>query len=858
MRPTTVLPFLALAFGCRSNEETLPASLISLMEEPPGANCAAGGVAIATGQDVNNDGVLGADEITQTEYACDAEAPPQSLIDVAVEPEGDNCAYGGTAVAVGPDTDGDGLLDAEEVTTTEYVCDPAPGEGALINVTEEPAGDNCAYGGLAVLTGFDADDDGALAGDEVTHTEYLCADDTTTMTVDEVPSESEDCAYGGFRVTTGRDTDSDGAIDIVFDEAVLCNGNPGTDGIASLVEVADEPPGSYCATGGLAITTGQDDDNDGVIDPSEVDDTTYVCDGADGASVLLSTADEAPGANCAEGGTRVDSGLDLDDNGILDSAEITQSAFVCDGLAGNDGTDATNALVSLVTESAGANCTTGGTAVQTGVDDNGNGTLDSSEIDATRYVCNGATGGTGTNALVATVAEAQGPNCANGGTKITSGTDANKNGALDSSEISTTSYVCNPFATTLPVLAYTVEGRYDISRAAAAGFVTVPDLDLSIELHGSYVVLTEIDMTVNPAGAGSWVGLRLNVDGNPDVRPTHAQPMSGGEESHLHLFRIDTLHAGTHRIKGEWGEGSGTMSNLPGNTSYAVAPWMRRMSVLAIPLDRGVKYGYTSSTTDVCRIGTTSASWADITGMTASYSLSAASTVLTMGDLNVVNSAGSNWQTYRMVVDGAGDPTSMSLQPIGGSIDEDVHASLFRVDSLASGNHTASMQWGYGSGTVCNNAASSLWTRRFGWLAIPDTTNTKFAYVAPTTTATRSAASGYSTVTGLSGSVTTSGGYSVLWTKSLMNAYSNTGGGFWYGFRNSVDGLPDAYATHTNPSDASEDSEVSNHRVDWVAPGAHTVVTQWGDGGQTVVSDATQVHWTRRLGAIAIPVAAAP
>jgi hypothetical protein len=57
----------------------------------------------------------------------------------------------------------------------------------------------------------------------------------------------------------------------------------------------------------------------------------------------------------------------------------------------------------------------------------------------------GATGANGLNALIKTSAEAAGTNCANGGTKIETGLDANNNGVLDVNEIngSQTRYVCN-------------------------------------------------------------------------------------------------------------------------------------------------------------------------------------------------------------------------------------------------------------------------------------------------------------------------------------------------------------------------------------------------------------------------------
>ena len=64
------------------------------------------------------------------------------------------------------------------------------------------------------------------------------------------------------------------------------------------------------------------------------------------------------------------------------------------GNNGNDGLDGKNALVNTTLEPAGANCATGGTKIEVGIDVNGNGVLDANEINAsqTKYVCNGAQG----------------------------------------------------------------------------------------------------------------------------------------------------------------------------------------------------------------------------------------------------------------------------------------------------------------------------------------------------------------------------------------------------------------------------------------------------------------------------------
>lgn len=64
------------------------------------------------------------------------------------------------------------------------------------------------------------------------------------------------------------------------------------------------------------------------------------------------------------------------------------------GAQGIAGTNGLNALIKTTTEAAGANCTNGGTKIETGLDANANGVLDVSEINTsqTTYVCNGVNG----------------------------------------------------------------------------------------------------------------------------------------------------------------------------------------------------------------------------------------------------------------------------------------------------------------------------------------------------------------------------------------------------------------------------------------------------------------------------------
>ncbi|MEM9489588.1 MAG: hypothetical protein AAGC55_10615, partial [Myxococcota bacterium] len=102
-----------------------------------------------------------------------------ALVDTSPEPAGDNCPLGGTAIVSGIDTDRDGQLDDDEITSEAFVCtgeSGVNGDSTLIDVLEEPPGANCAFGGVRVNAGIDADRDGELSEDEITDVEYICAE----------------------------------------------------------------------------------------------------------------------------------------------------------------------------------------------------------------------------------------------------------------------------------------------------------------------------------------------------------------------------------------------------------------------------------------------------------------------------------------------------------------------------------------------------------------------------------------------------------------------------------------------------------------------------------------------------------
>ena len=214
-------------------------------------------------------------------------------------------------------------------------------------------------------------------------------------------SVGANCPGGGVRIDSGLDTNLNGNLDImeIQTTSYVCDGASGSDGRASLIKTTPEPAGANCPAGGHKIETGADANGNNVLDAIEIQATSYICNGEDGTNGMLSLVlvqSEPAGVNCNHGGQRIDSGLDVNSNGVLDAAERS-TAYVCNGSNGSDGSNGSMALVSLISEPAGENCEAGGYRLDSGLDMNDNSVLDVIEIQTTAYICNG-TGGAGSSA----------------------------------------------------------------------------------------------------------------------------------------------------------------------------------------------------------------------------------------------------------------------------------------------------------------------------------------------------------------------------------------------------------------------------------------------------------------------------
>jgi hypothetical protein len=103
--------------------------------------------------------------------------------------------------------------------------------------------------------------------------------------------------------------------------------------------------------------------------------------------VLFRWSEVQPGAQCALGGTTIQSGADANGNGVLEDEEVTQTSSTCHGAIHTEVVAGTQVLLRLDPEPVGANCEYGGTRVRNGVDNNGDGTLQLDEVVQTQFVC---------------------------------------------------------------------------------------------------------------------------------------------------------------------------------------------------------------------------------------------------------------------------------------------------------------------------------------------------------------------------------------------------------------------------------------------------------------------------------------
>jgi len=329
-----------------------------------------------------------------------------SLVQVANEPAGPNCPTGGKKIETGVDTDDNGILESSEMDVS-YVCNGSA--GALVDVVPEPAGANCQFGGYMFESGLDTNGNGVLDSSEVTDGPiYVC--------------NTSSCSTGpGFSCTNCCDAEAARAV-------------------VTTIPVSDttDCPAGF---GGVQIITGWDLDYNGQIgpDPIEIQDNVIFCNTVETINGEVLATDEPAGANCTLGGKKLQGGLDLNNNDILDPNESTNTQYLCD-IQFDSNTVFHAEAIGEFQLAPGAQCPLGGECENIGIDTCQPENFDV-DIDAATYCfCNSQKIH---NVLTTNICEPEGMNCDRGGVRVDEGVDLNDNGVLDSTEIQNTYYVCN-------------------------------------------------------------------------------------------------------------------------------------------------------------------------------------------------------------------------------------------------------------------------------------------------------------------------------------------------------------------------------------------------------------------------------
>ncbi len=353
-----IITFILFFINCSSDESSTPEEISGFNSivnvENAASGCPGVGIIITVGQDINRNDILDTSEIQSTSFICNGTSSAPLLGTTVDEPPGSNCELGGNLISIGTDLDSDETLDDDEVQTTFFVCNSTDtetnGAPSLTNVIVEEPGENCSNGGLFIEVGLDLNANGALDANEATASYYICN---------------------------------------------------GRDGRSTLINVIDEDAGNNCTAGGLKIEVGEDVNENGILDEelNEISITRYVCNGenggGNGVNSLIVTTPIEPDTECAEGGVRMDVGIDEDQDGTLQAGEIDATQFICNGSTGDDGNKSLLNITSF--RGTQGRCNNGGLSIQSGIDENNDNILQEGEVITEQLVCNGSDGRDGSS-----------------------------------------------------------------------------------------------------------------------------------------------------------------------------------------------------------------------------------------------------------------------------------------------------------------------------------------------------------------------------------------------------------------------------------------------------------------------------
>ena len=211
--------------------------------------CTEGGADIFIGNDENRDGVLAESEVTSTTRIChgkeglsgpqgatgtNGQSGTESLVSTTIVDYGnDTCFYGGIMITSGLDANSNNTLDAEEISSVEFVCngqigsngiDGNGGHSALVEKLSPPSY-ICAQGFIINFAVDDGSgegiaDDGLIQDDEIIDSLKICSQPLNYGPI-------SDFSIG---VTNGMSNSCDAVAWVESKELIISSGSDSTSG----------------------------------------------------------------------------------------------------------------------------------------------------------------------------------------------------------------------------------------------------------------------------------------------------------------------------------------------------------------------------------------------------------------------------------------------------------------------------------------------------------------------------------------------------------------------------------------------------------------------------------------------------
>lgn len=490
------------------------AKLIIMSVPITSGNCKTGGERFVLGLDEDASGNLSYAEqaIGKTFDICNG---AHSLVESEDFTSGlSECQTGsGVVIHHGIDLDNSGTLNTSERDANQrmVICDGTNGangdDASLIEHQTIAVGDSvCPKGGSRIFIADDLDDNGTLSDLEIQNgkTITLCngidgndgASGNSVMesreaTVSECPHGGKTITYGThLNNTSGNIVNVDAATgdELPGSEMSVCNGASGTHSLIQVNRVEDSHP--FCnGAGATVVWYGVDSNNDGNLNATEKQESV-ICHGTDGirgadgsnGTVSLTKITPYNGTDCSGLGFLIQSGLDLDGSGTLETSEVSSSHVGCHGEDGDTYLTITTSFTSPSVDATASNCPSGGVKIQTGLDNDNDGVFDNPSSVETEYICHGS------KSLVIS-SDASVDDCPSGGVVYQSGNDTNLNNTLEAGEISSTTVICN--------------GDHAIAEAHNLNLSSLGNTGSPTPFEQA--LLTILNETSEPTGFTAWV-----------------------------------------------------------------------------------------------------------------------------------------------------------------------------------------------------------------------------------------------------------------------------------------------------------------------------------------------------------------